>query len=197
MSPSADPFDDKPVSDKVRSTQLYPYLVPKEYLPHVDPSAPKESLGHGIFVTIVVDSNGLVRGATARDLAALGLDWAGARSQAMANLAALANKQAISMQLFPKGPGGLPFIVAGGHWTAAALILSPKLPAIVGGKLGSKDVCASIPHRDALLLFPCGTQDSRREMRALVRQKESNALKPLTFELFALTPHGPEPLPED
>lgn len=197
MSAPADNLKDKPATDKLVPTQLYPYLVPKEYLAHVDPSWPTESLGHDIFVTLVVDLNGLVRGATAHDIAAFGLDWAGARSQAMLNLAALANRRAISMQLFPKGPGDLPFILAGGHWSTAALILSSKLPAFATSKLGTQDVCVSIPHREALLLFPCGTPASRRAMRALIRQKESNAPKALTFGLFALKPGGLEPLLED
>lgn len=196
-SPPIDRLDDKPPSQKIQAAQLYPYLVPKDYLAHVDSSAPTEALGHGIFVTIVVDLNGLVRGVTAAELASLGLDWAGARSQAMFNLADLANRQAISMELFPKGPGDLPFILAGGHWATAALILSPKLPTVATSKLGTSHVCVSIPHREALLIFPCGTPASRRAMRAVIRQKESGAAKPLTFGFFALKPTGLQPLADD
>lgn len=197
MSPIFEGGDNQTPPRAARMEQLYPYLVPKEYLSHVDPAAPTESLGHGVYVTLVLDFDGLVRGVTRHDLSVLGLDWSGARARAMLNLATLANRQAISTQLFPKGPGGLPFILVGGHWAAAALILSPKLPGLASEKLGTHDVCASVPHREALLLFPCGTRESRNAMRALIRKNESNAPKPLTFGFFALRGGGAEPIADD
>ena len=197
MSPIFEGEDNQTPPRALRMDQLYPYLVPKEYLSHIDPAAPTESLGHGVYVTVVLDLDGVVRGVTAHDLSALGLDWSGARARAMLNVAALANRRAISMQLFPKGPAGLPFILVGGHWAAAALILSPKLPALASEKLGTHDVCASIPHREALLLFPCGTPESRNAMRALIRKNESNAPKPLTFGFYALRGGGAEPIADD
>ncbi len=138
-----------------------------------------------------------MRGVTSKDLATLRLDWAKARSQAMLNLEDLAKRQVIGMTVFPKGPGDLPFILGGGHWAAAAMILSPGLAKLAATKLATQEVCASVPHREALLLFPCGTPKTRRAMRALVREKESDGAKPLTFGLFALKQGGIRALPAD
>lgn len=78
--------------------------------------------------------------------------------------------------------------------TAATAILLPRLRDLVAGQVGSREICASIPHREAMLLFAKGDRAHRDEMRALVREKESDGRKPLTFELFELTDAGPKPL---
>jgi hypothetical protein len=181
----------------VSASRLYPYLVPQAYLAHVDPSAPLEPIGHDVYVTLVFDAGGMVYGVTSRDLATLRMDWKAARSHAMQNLSDLAKRQIISTRFFPKGPGGSPFIVVGGHWAASAVILSTTFPAFAATQLKTDDVCASVPHREALLLFPCGTPESRRAMRDLIRKNESNAPKQLTFGLFALKNGHIDALPDD
>jgi hypothetical protein len=86
--------------------------------------------------------------------------------------------------------------LAGGHWAAAAAILLPGVRDLAVKALKTKDICASIPHREALLLFPKGTRTSRDAMRALIKEKETDPSKPLTFELFELTEAGPTPIDE-
>jgi hypothetical protein len=196
--PSApDNLDGTTATDPVSASRLYPYLVPRAYLPHVDASAPLEPIGHDVYVTLVFDAGGMVYGATSKDLATLRLDWQAARSLALQNLADLAKRQVISTRFFPKGPGGLPFILVGGHWAAAAVILSANFAGFAATQLKTDDVCASIPHREALLLFPCGTPQSRRAMRDLIRNNEGNAPKQLTFGLFALKNGHIEALHDD
>lgn len=68
--------------------------------------------------------------------------------------------------------------------------------AVASNALHSENLVASIPHREALLLFAKGDVAYRDAMRALVREKESDRKKPLTFGLFELTDHGPTPLVE-
>lgn len=63
-------------------------------------------------------------------------------------------------------------------------------------RIGTADLCASIPHRDAMLLFARGDGAYRDAMRALVREEEGDGRKPLTFELFTRTEAGVQPFVE-
>jgi hypothetical protein len=58
-------------------------------------------------------------------------------------------------------------------------------------QLGTTDILVSVPHRDAMLVFPRGDATYRLAMQALIRAKESDEAKPLTFKLFGLTQGGP------
>ena len=101
------------------------------------------------------------------------------------------------MALLPESPAGCPFVLAAGHWAAATAILLPKLRQLVEGPLETSDILASIPHREAMLLFPRGDRAQRDAFREMIRDKESDGRKPLTFELFALTDNGVEPFEEE
>jgi hypothetical protein len=174
--------------------EIYPYLVPEAYF---EATGNREgiavSIGHGIYADLVFDRNGLVQGVSERDLAALAMTGAEAHARALANLAGLAEAQQIRTAVFPQGPQGHPFLLAGGHWAAATALLLPDLWAVASPALGSADLLASIPHREAMLVFARRDCSYRDAMRALVRQNESHGLKPLTFELFALAAGGVEP----
>lgn len=178
--------------------RLYPYLVPEPYLEHAGgaPEGLFRPLGHGIWVTLVFDMQGLVQGVTADDLRRLKSTPEQAHARALRNLEKLAAERQVEMRAFPKGPSGGPFVLVGGHWAAATSILLPRLRDLVAGPLGTRDVCASIPHREALLLFPRGDRAHRDAMRALVWEKESDGRKPLTFELFMLGDGGVKPFDE-
>jgi hypothetical protein len=178
---------------------LYPYLVPQAYAAYQMGASDGmlEPLGHGIFVALIFDEGGLVRGATPEDLRALQLSPAAARARALENLEALAKRGALGMKLWPQGPKGAPFMLVGGHWAAATAILLPRLRRTALEKLGDGPVCASIPHREALLFFPCGTREVRDAMRAMVRANEADGAKPLTWSLFSVTGAGVEPYPDD
>src|SRR5512138_395193 len=174
-------------------SDLYPYVVPKEYLPYGDAASRDfaRPLGHDVFVTLVFDVGGMVRSVTGDDLRRLGLTADAAHARAVRNLEALAKAGKIDMASF-EGPSGKPFVLVGGTWAATAIVL-PRLRDVAAERIGTKDVCASIPHRDAMLLFAKGDRAYRDAMRALVREKESDGAKPLTFGLFDLTEAGPKP----
>lgn len=172
----------------VSADRIYPYVVPRGY----PKAASDPDLGNGLHVVLVVDTGGgLVRNVTEAELARTGLSQEEARRRALANLDALMKSGTVHSQVFPSGPQGKPFILIGGHWAAATAILLPGLRQLASQALHTDALCASIPHRDALLIFPKSDRSFRNEMRAVVRSKESDGSKPLTFDLFELTERGP------
>jgi hypothetical protein len=175
------------------AANLYPYVVPDAYLQHGGRDLAKP-LGHGMNVALVFDLGATVQSATAENLDDLGLSVDRAHRVALENLERLAEAGQVEMSLFPNGPGARPFVLVGGHWAAATSILLPDLARTA--VLGTQDVCASIPHRDAMLIFGCGDRTYRDSMRALVREKESGGAKPLTYELFRIGQKGVSPLVE-
>jgi hypothetical protein len=151
-------------------SKLYPYLVPPEYPDTLStPGHPRRLLGHGIAVALVLDHDGLLEGVNAELLKRAQLSLDAAYALAAQNLEGLLRSHTIRLQVFDGGPEGLPFVLVGGHWEAAAAILQPKLHALAAGALKTNELCASVPHRDAMLIFPKGTRRSRDSMRALVR----------------------------
>jgi hypothetical protein len=176
-------------------TDLQPYVVPAGYLDHGGRELARP-LGHGLYVALVFDLGMAVRNATPADLDGLGMSAARAHAISLENLERVAADGDIEMAAFPDGPGARPFVRVGGHWAAATAILLPNLRGMLAGPLGTPDLCASIPHREAMLIFGCGDRAHRDAMRALVRERESGGRKPLTFELFRLTGQGVVPLTE-
>jgi hypothetical protein len=63
--------------------------------------------------------------------------------------------------------------------------------------LSVDEVCVCIPHRDALFAFAKGDPTSRREMVEMIRGKESDGPKPLTFSLFELSNEGVKELKDE
>jgi hypothetical protein len=189
----------KPAQVRPRADKLYPYVVPAEYLEHQpnEPAGISRPLGHGLYVVLVHDLDGLVRNVLQDDLIKLGLTPDQAYSHALGNLETLARNHAIGMTMLPKGPQGRPFILLGGHWNAAGCILLPGLRDLTSKSLGVDDVCVCIPHCGALLAFPKGDDSYRREMVKLIREQESNARKPLTFSLFELSKDGVKELRDE
>jgi hypothetical protein len=174
--------------------RIYPYLVTSAY--PESKVGPEPQLGNGIRATVVVDVDGMVRSLTPDDLQELGMPWERVRVRALENLDRLAKENTLGVHLFETGPGGQPFIVVDGHWDAAALILSPKFRSVAVRALGSDDLCVSIPHRDVMLVFPKGDRAFRDEMRLMIRRKEADTEKTLTWKLFELTEAGPTALSE-
>jgi hypothetical protein len=177
------------------ATNLYPHVVPASYLQHGGRELSKP-LGHDLHVALVFDRGGVVQSATSDNLHNLGLSVDEAHAVALRNLDRLAAEQQVKMAVFPDGPGSRPFVLVGGHWAAASSILLPNLNRTVSVPLGTQNLCASIPHRQAMLIFACGDRAYRDSMRALVREKEADGDKPLTHELFRLNQSGIEPLIE-
>lgn len=174
---------------------LYPYIVTREYLEHgaPQPDGFTKPLGEDLYVTLVCDLNGVVRNVLPADLeqAGLGADEALARSQA--NLEKLIHSQVIHSTVLPKGPHEKPFILFGGHWAAAATCTWSGLHRIAARALGTERLVLSIPHREAMIIFSDGDPEYIRAMKTMIREKEADGEKPLTWDLFILTPDGLKP----
>ena len=109
--------------------QLYPYVIPEEYLKHqhTEPRGIVKPLGHRLHVGLVFDLKGLVESLNVDGLRRLGMTPDQAHACAIKNLQALAKAQQIKMAVYPAGPSGKPFVLVGGHWAAATAILLPMV----------------------------------------------------------------------
>jgi hypothetical protein len=173
--------------------RCYPYVVPKDYLQHQldDGKGLVRPFGHGLFVLLVQDQDGLVQNVTPDDLAASELTADAGHEKALENLQKLFASGQIKAMKYDKGPHDRPFILVGDHWAAAACILLPKVRSFAQKNLGQDEIVASIPHRDVMLLFPKPAKGELAEIRKFVVEHESEGRKPLTFEPFELTEKGP------
>jgi len=177
--------------------KIYPYIVPSGYIDKLPATTDGFvlPLGHDVFAMLVHDLDGLCRNVFEGELAEVRLDAAQAHRRALANLEQLAEGNAIQKALY-RGPEGMPFILWSGHWLAASCARLPSLHAIASEILQTTALCVSIPHRESLLIFPQGTRQQRDQMREIIRRNEGDANKPITWELFKLTPTGLAPLVE-
>ncbi len=169
----------------MQRNSLYPYIVAKEYLRYRAEKPEAKSLGQDTYEVLVKDLDGLVGNVTSEELNRLNLTPAEADTLAIGNLENLFISGEIKARLFPSGLEGKPFILVGGHWAAAGCILLSKLVESARRNLGSQNICFSVPHREALLIFPKGDRNYRNAMRTLIKEKEGNGSKPITFGLFA------------
>jgi hypothetical protein len=176
--------------------RCYRYFLPKDYLQHQpdDGRGLVRPFGHGLFVLLVQDQDGLVKNVTPGDLAGAKLTAESAHDRALDNLQKLFASGKIKPMKYDKGPHDRPFILVNEHWASAACILLPKVRSFAQKNLGQDDIVASIPHRDAMLLFPKPANGEFGEIRKFVVEHESEGRKPLTFELFELTEKGPVPV---
>ena len=55
---------------------------------------------------------------------------------------------------------------------------------------GTDTVYTSIPHRDAMLVFPQCAGGKLQAYRDMIAEHESDGEKPLTFTLFEVSPNG-------
>lgn len=186
--------DDGNVDKRYSVQSLYPYVIPEQYPVSEDAGSIVRPLGHGLRVTLVFDVGGTVINADEKAIERLGLTPEQAHARAIANLEHLAEARQIKMAAFPNGPSGKPFILVGGHWAAATSILLPRLKALVEGPLGPGELYISVPHREAMLIFPAGDQAHREAIQAFVKKNESYGNKALTFGLFTFTTGGVKPI---
>ena len=176
----------KQSSDAIPSPErLFPYVVPAEYLQHQQeqPSGLVRPLGHGLHVVLVLELNGLLRNLLQADLSALAISPEEAYARAITNLDRVARSGAVGQSMFPNGPQGRPFIVSGGHWTAATCILLPRLMEKASKALNSNELYISIPHRDAMLVFPKADESYRKAMIEMIRAGKRRSQ---TADLFSL-----------
>lgn len=177
---------------KPDGSKIYPYIVPSGYFDVVGVKSGAVSwpLGHGLHIALVHDLGGVVRNVLPEDLSSLGLTADEAKRRAIQNLESLASSGVIGQRRFDSGPGKKPFVLFGGHWAASACILLPELRQMGVRNVRSEAICICIPHREALLMFPKGDKGYRDAMQTMIKERESDGRKPLTFELFEITSSG-------
>ena len=177
--------------------KIYPYVVPASYIEHA-PNGPDGfilPIGHDVFAMLVHDLDGVCRNVLANELAQAKLTSAAVHERALDNLEALAQGAEIRKSM-RQGPGGVPFLLWSGHWLTASCVRLRRLHAFATKFLKTDTACVSIPQREALLLFPPGTEEQREQMRALIRKNEKGARKLATWELFELSGAGLRPFTE-
>jgi hypothetical protein len=177
---------------EVDTARLYPYLVPSSYLDASSAALAPKHLGHGLYVALAEDFDGAARVHLAEALTSLGPPEA-LLGIAASNLRRALSEQRVGIGRFA-GPRGLPVVHFGPEWLAASCLLLPDLHAFASAQLGDGPLCASVPHRDAMLIFRDEDAAYRREMQALIAENEAGARKPLTAELFAVRAGRVDPL---
>ncbi len=173
-------------------TKLFPYITPREYPRHESLARP---LGHDVYVQLVEDVDGLCTNVDPDSIRKANLTADKAHALALENLERLRGEKFFKAEMFT-GPGGRPFIVWYGHWLAASCLVLPSMREWAGKNLKVEDLCASIPHRESMLMFPEGDRAFRDQMRQTIKENEGSAPKQITWELFSLTPKGIAPFVE-
>jgi hypothetical protein len=189
--PQAIAAEPRAAANMFNPAKIYPYVVPASYLEHqsAKPEGLTYALGHGLYVTLVQDHDGLAGSVRGEDLATAKLSPKEAHARAVENLVALVKSGAITMRLY-KGPQQKPFILFTDHWLAAACVTLPDLRTLATKNLGTESFCVCLPQRDSMLLFPSVDKAFRAEMVSVIRKNEADARKPLSFGLFQLDPTG-------
>jgi uncharacterized protein YtpQ (UPF0354 family) len=172
---------------------IYPYLITNNYPGTDDSTGITYPIGNEIFATLVLDLNGLVQNVQPKDLKRASMTVKDAHRTALENLQKRFKSGDIKAQRFD-GPQNKPFILVGGSWLAATAILLPDISERAKKNLNSDSICFSIPHRDAMLIFPKGDSSYLEEMKRMINEKESDGSKPLTFKLFKKNEERIEPL---
>lgn len=184
--------------DTIDRSKLYPYVVPAAYLRHAPSLEPDFciSLGHDVYVMPVIDYDGVCQSVTPDELRSVEMSASECHAIALENLSRLAKSRSAFLAHKYTGEYGHPFAVWQGHWLTASCIRLPHLYDWATKTLGADEFCVSIPHREAMIIFPMADRRFRDAMRALIYEKESDAPKQITFELFRLDVDGLAPFVE-
>lgn len=166
--------------------KLFPLIVPSGAL--VGEAPVHVPLLEGLELALSDRDQGTGDGVRHADLRASNLSLREAQQISLANLMALAERGDVRSHSFGAGKGGQPFIVWDGHWLAAASLLLPGLHEIAANALHVEDICAAIPHREAMILFPRGDSTSRTMMHTMIATNESEGRAPITRRFLRLLP---------
>jgi hypothetical protein len=183
----------------VETARIYPYVVPAAYVEAISPEMDGMALplGHDVYAMLWEDCGGVSRNVAADELESAGLDPFAAQDVALENLHRVARSGAVRIGLMGTKTDDSPFIVWAGHWLAASCVRLPNLYAFACEQLHARDLCASIPQRETLVIFPNKGKPFRDQMRRIIRHSEAPGEKPITFELFSLTADGVCPFSEN
>lgn len=178
---------------------LYPYLVPGPIHPDwVETGIP---IGHEVFAVLFEDgesSDGIAHAPVTPDmLRAAGLTTAQAHQRALDNLVRFADEDPrLSIQVLGKPGDPLNFLLYSDHPRASACLRLPDLYDHARELLHTDAICACVPQRESLVVFPMRDRAYREQIVAKLREIEADAENPISFDLFELTATGVRPLVE-
>jgi hypothetical protein len=169
-------------------TNVYPYIIPEDYLLEglKEETVIADTLDDGVYVTLVYDLNGMVQNVKKSDLEQADVSVKTAYDTSLTHLESAMKRQEIAISRF-FGPDSVPFLLFSDHWLSAACLVNPKLYSFAKDYLKTDVINASIPHRDAMILFPDCREEQMQKFKEMIKEKESDGLKPLTLDLFKLT----------
>ena len=98
-------------------------------------------------------------------------------------------EQKIKATLF-NGPNDLPFILFSDHWLSAASLYWTNLYSFASGNLKADTLYVSIPQRDAMIVFPKCNAKCLNDFKTMIKEKEIDARKLLTWDIFQLDKNG-------
>lgn len=169
-------------------SNVYPYIIPEEYLLEglKEETVIADTLEDGLYVTLVYDLNGMVQNVRKSELEKADVSVKAAYDTSLTHLESAMKSQEIAITQF-FGPDSIPFLLFSDHWLSATCLVNPKLYSFARDYLKTDVINASIPHRDAMILFPDCSGEQIQKFKEMIKEKESDGLKPLTFEVFKLT----------
>ncbi len=180
--------ESKPQKD-LQHSDIYPYIISKDYPSPDSTSGIAYSIGHELKATLVRETGDLVTNISKQEIDEMKLSVNQAWLLAIENLKTKFRNGDINAAIF-NGPRDKPFLLIGGHWLAASIILLPNLYEWAQQNFNTDTLCASIPHRAALLIFEKVDTGYLTDMIKMIKEKESNEPKQLSFGLFELTSNG-------
>jgi hypothetical protein len=179
----------------VELKNVYPYLVPGLFNP--DWESITISIGHGIRATLFEDheaNGGIVhKTISPEQLRDAGLTAEEGHRVALENLAHFASGNSpwhLAMKMIGNPGDAVNFMLLSDHPRAAACLRLPDLYNWTSRLLETSEVCACAPQRESLVILPMRDRTYRESIVGKIRQIEANARRPISFELFQLTPEG-------
>jgi hypothetical protein len=177
---------------------IYPYLVPGLFNP--DWERITVPVGHGVYATLFEDheSDGGIVHATVSpgSLDAAGLTAEAAHQAALENLERFASGESawgLSMKMIGQPGEPVNFLLLCDHPRAAACLRLRNLYDQASRLLESAEVCACAPQRESLVVLPKRDRAYREMIVGKLREIETDARRPISFELFELSRDGVRP----
>jgi hypothetical protein len=165
------------------SKNIFPYIISNAC--SKDGSVYIETLGHGLYTSLVYYVNGLVKSVKPAEVENSGMLMQEIMKPAIANLENAARSQQIAVT-FLDAPGNIPFVLFSDSWLSASCILLPGIDAKFKAHLGTEGIFVCMPHRHAMFVFPVLTPAQRIKMKRFVTENEFGSREPLSFEFFKI-----------
>jgi hypothetical protein len=177
----------------MKTEHLFPYLV--RDLPNPDWADIALPVGHGLFAALFEDHEsaaGLAHAAVSPDqLRAAGMTPAEAHRLALDNLDRFAEADGrLSIQMLGAVGDPVNFLLYSDHPRASACLRLPDLYDHSRELLKADALCAVVPQRESLVVFPDRGPAYRDLIVGKLRRIEADAERPLSFGVFEVMPAG-------